>query len=145
MQTSPALPASRPDVGVLLAAPFSCPWTLAGSGCAWVSPTGELDHGTSARFARALRQAQFYASLVAVDLRQLDFMDSAGAHAIVAAHERAERTAGRLVVIRGPRRIDNVFTLTGAGADLEIVDLGPGEAPHTGPAQALALLPFPTQ
>jgi hypothetical protein len=52
-------------------------------------------------------------------------MDSAGIHLLVCAHDRALRTGRRLVLIRGPVRIDRLRDLAGMSHRLEIADLTP--------------------
>ncbi|MDQ3644625.1 MAG: STAS domain-containing protein [Actinomycetota bacterium] len=108
--------------------PFSCRWSAAGE-FASVRVTGDLDRSTSPQFERTLQEAQRHALLVVLDLRELEFMDSAGVHAIVDAHERAQQAGGRLAVVRGGHRIDRLFALTGTRDVLELVDLGPANPP----------------
>jgi anti-sigma B factor antagonist len=66
-----------------------------------VAVTGELDIATVPRLDRALRRAEVDAALVVLDLRELEFPDSSGAHLLLAADRRIRRAGGRLVVVRG--------------------------------------------
>jgi anti-anti-sigma factor len=94
-----------------------------------VSPAGELDLASAPQLAEALREAQKAAPLVAVDLRELVFMDCAGLHAIEHALRRAEETGGRLTVVRGPRQVDLILAFAEAQELFDVVDLGPAEPP----------------
>ena len=62
-----------------------------------------------------------------LDLRELEFVDSSGVHAIVNASSRARQAGRRLVLLRGPSNVDRMFTLTGSSDQLEIGDLDPVE------------------
>lgn len=94
-----------------------------------VQLSGELDIATAPLLEQTLREAQLDARLVVLDLRKLEFMDSAGVHVIVDAAERARRDDRRLIVLRGPARIDRVFMLTGTDDVVEISDHDPRHPP----------------
>jgi len=106
---------------------FVCSWTDGGLEAAWVHVSGELDLATAPQLERTMREPQLQARLVVLDLRELEFIDSSGVHAIMNAGSRARQAGRRLVLLRGPPRIDRVFTLTGCSDELEIGDLEPGE------------------
>jgi anti-sigma B factor antagonist len=91
--------------------------------------TGELDVATAPTLDETLQQAQLQARLVVLDLRELDFMDSAGAHTIVSASLRARLNGGRLVVVRGRPHVDRVFVLTRSCDRVDIRVLNPSEPP----------------
>ena len=57
-----------------------------------------------------------------LDLRGLDFVDSAGLRLVMRTHARAKQDGRRLVVIRGGQNVDRVFTLTGLHEELEMTD-----------------------
>lgn len=59
--------------------------------------------------------------VVFLDLRELEFMDSAGLRLVMRTHARAKQDGRRLVIVRGPETVDRVFTLTGLHEELEIV------------------------
>ena len=99
-----------------------CSWTDGGPDAAWVHVAGELDLATVPQLVRTLRESQLHARLVVLDLRELDFMDSSGAHAIVNASIRARRLGGRLVLLRAPPNTDRMSTLAGSSNDAEIGD-----------------------
>jgi anti-sigma B factor antagonist len=109
-----------------VAPPFACFWTKSGLNAAWVQVVGELDVDTTPQLEQTLREPR--TQLVVLDLRELAFMDSSGVHAIVNASVRARQLGGRLVLLRGPPRVDRVFGLTGNSADVENGYVDPGEA-----------------
>jgi anti-sigma B factor antagonist len=115
---------------------FGCTLRQSGRDAAWVRVTGELDIATAPQLRQTLREAVLRARRVVLDLRELAFMDCAGIHVILDASNHARQAEGRLVLVRGPSKVDRVLTLTGASDALEIVELDP-VAP---PAQALVRL-----
>jgi anti-anti-sigma factor len=75
--------------------------------------------------------------LVIVDLRQLTFIDSTGLHVLIEADARARRIRRRLVLARGPARIDRLFQILGLSERLKIIDLKPvlvSPPAHSAPA-----------
>jgi anti-sigma B factor antagonist len=109
--------------------PFECSWRPGGSGAAWVHLAGEMDLVNTPELSRALRDAQLYAQVVVLDLRELTFIESAGVHVILDVAANVRPGKGRLIVVRGPAQIDRALTLTGASSQVLIVDLDPSEAP----------------
>lgn len=83
---------------------------------------GELDLTGKEAFTRALAEAGEEASLVVVDLRRLDFMDSTGVHCILRANIESQRNGHRLAVIRGPEQVQRAFEVTCTEDSLPIVD-----------------------
>ena len=67
-----------------------------------------------------------------LDLRELEFMDSCGAHALVSHAVRARKAGRRLVLLRGPAIVDRMLTLTGCSGDLEIGDMDQVESAVAG-------------
>lgn len=108
---------------------FVCSWTKDGSGAAWVHVAGELDLATKPQLVRTLRESQLQARVVVLDLRELEFMDSSGAHAIINASMRARRLGGRLVLLRARRNVYRVLTLTGSSSEVAIGELDIAEPP----------------
>jgi anti-anti-sigma factor len=49
---------------------------------------------------------------VALDLRELSFLDSAGVHMLLSVRESAERRKRSLSLVRGPRNVHRVLELT---------------------------------
>jgi len=72
---------------------------------------------------------------VVLDLRELTFLDSSGLRLILALQAGVHERGGRLVLVRGPRRVHRVLELTRADEELEIVadpgeiDADPGQTP----------------
>lgn len=97
---------------------------LAGSSehASHVAVTGELDIAAVPQLDRALRRAAADCALVVLDLRELEFIDSSGAHLLLAADRRIRRAGGRLVVVRGGADVEWFFALIGLDRELELVD-----------------------
>jgi anti-anti-sigma factor len=92
---------------------------------------GELDIATTPLLVETLhasRRGGLRARVVVLDMRELEFVDTSGLHAIMEAGNRARETGDRLVLVRGPPAVDRVFRLTGSCEQLEIVDLEPVES-----------------
>jgi anti-anti-sigma factor len=76
-----------------------------------VALAGELDLSTVAELDCALQWAAADdCRQIVLDLRELEFVDSSGLRAIFELHRRAR---GRLVVVRGPARVQRAFELCG--------------------------------
>ena len=78
------------------------------------------------RFERSLsvdRSSQ--AETFVLDMRGLAFLDSSGLRAVVMADQRVRADGGRLVVVRGPARVNEVLEVTGVARHLELVDEPP--------------------
>jgi anti-sigma B factor antagonist len=73
-----------------------------GAGAVSVRLSGSLDLAYAYRFDDEVRHAERDASsCLVLDLRDLDFLDSAGMSRILAARRRARRAGRRLVLVRG--------------------------------------------
>ncbi len=84
--------------------------------------SGELDLSTLEQLETALDgNLDGMPELVVVDLRELAFLDSSGLRALLALHAGQRAVGGRLVLVRGPRRVHRVLELTRADEELEIV------------------------
>jgi anti-sigma B factor antagonist len=88
-----------------------------------IALVGELDIASAPRLEEGLAEAEgdTPATLV-LDLRRVDFIDSTGLRAVIAADERARATGRRFVVVRGPAAVERVFNVTQLDQRLEIVD-----------------------
>ncbi len=96
-----------------------------------VSLAGELDLATAARVERALHEAESrFPTLLIVDLRRLEFMNSTGLHLLFKATQRACDQGRRLVLVRGPRAVQMVFNVTGLDDWFVFID-EPSQAPPT--------------
>jgi anti-sigma B factor antagonist len=60
--------------------------------------------------------------VLALDLRELVFMDSGGLRVIIVVGRRLAEAGRRLVLVRGPHPVMRVFELTGMMERLEFVD-----------------------
>ena len=81
-------------------------------GIVQVSLHGSLDLAYAYRFDSAIRPLEREASRALVlDLRELDFLDSAGLARFVSARRRARRANRTLVLVRGSRTIQRLFSL----------------------------------
>lgn len=90
---------------------------------------GEFDRGCVGRVEAALQAlSAAHIRRVVFDLKGLSFLDSKGLTAILRANERARAEPFELVVVRPRGLASRVFTLTGAGAQLKVVDHMP--LPH---------------
>ncbi|HEY6398755.1 MAG TPA: STAS domain-containing protein [Solirubrobacteraceae bacterium] len=84
---------------------------------------GELDLAASPVLEEELDKALgSKVPLVLVDLRQLDFMDSMGLSALVRAHQRAEQTGQRFVLVNGSPQVQRLLSLTGIAERMTLVD-----------------------
>jgi anti-anti-sigma factor len=118
-----ALPDSIVGSADALPPTLVCSWTDGGLDAAWVHVAGELDLATVPQLVHTLHQAQLQARLVVLDLRELEFIDSSGAHAIIDETLRAREAARRLVILRGRPNVDRMLALVGCSHDLEIGDI----------------------
>lgn len=93
------------------------------NGTPMLSVRGELDLASSPLLEQALeRAAQDSPSLVIIDLRELDFMDSTGLSVLIRAHQRAQELGHRLGIVNGSRQVRRLLSLTGVADRLTIVD-----------------------
>lgn len=85
---------------------------------------GELDLSTMTQLDEALDQAEAWSKHVILDLRELEFVDSSGLHAVLRVDRRLQESGGELTIVRGPRSVERLFKLTGLDTRLRIVDPG---------------------
>ncbi len=87
--------------------------------CTRVALYGELDLAAVDEADRALRRAESDTRSVVVDFRRLEFMDLAGLHLLLSAHERL----GHRLTLRGcSEQVHRLFELTDTAASLPLVD-----------------------
>ena len=85
--------------------------------------SGEIDMSTVGELKERLEPAlEDDPSLIVLDLRQVSFLDSSGLRLILRLNKRQEENGGRLVLVRGGRRVARVLEITGADGGLEQVD-----------------------
>jgi anti-sigma B factor antagonist len=88
-----------------------------------VALVGELDIASAPSFEEGLAQVEADTpGVLVLDLRRVDFIDSTGLRAVIAADERARSTERRFVIIRGPAAVERVFNVTQLDQRLDIVD-----------------------
>lgn len=87
-----------------------------------VALSGDLDFSRAYTFDEEMRrlESQRPGSIV-LDLRKLNFCDSAGVGRVLALSRRAQRDGRRLVVVRGCRAVQRLFALTALDMRLEMV------------------------
>lgn len=85
-----------------------------------VVPIGELDIATAGQLDTQLRELgdAGFGELV-LDLGQLTFIASDGAHLLLEADRRARQAGSRLRILRGGATIDRLLALTGVDRQLE--------------------------
>lgn len=87
-----------------------------------VEINGELDITCAYTFDSKLREVEEREPrTLLIDVRGLEFIDSAGMARILAAHRRARRAGRRLVLTRGSRSVQRVLSLAALDDVLEIV------------------------
>jgi anti-sigma B factor antagonist len=93
-----------------------------GTGAVSIRLRGALDLAYAYRFDDELRHAERDASsCLVLDLRELDFVDSAGMSRILAARRRARRAGRRLVLVRGSSPVQHFLQLAALTEHFEFV------------------------
>ncbi len=88
--------------------------------------TGELDLATAEQLEDELKRVESSEPpKLVLDLRKLEFMDSTGLRAVIAADSRARERGGKVVIVRAPEEVDRVFRITRMDQHLELVDEPP--------------------
>jgi anti-sigma B factor antagonist len=88
-----------------------------------ISVSGELDLASSPALEEELeRVAKSDATVIVVDLAELEFMDSTGLSVLVRAHQRAEENGRRLGLVNGSQQVQRLLTLTGVAERLTLAD-----------------------
>jgi anti-anti-sigma factor len=93
-----------------------------------IALTGELDLASAGELEDGLKQLESTGpELIVLDLRELQFMDSTGLRAVLAADARARDRGGRLIVVRPPGEVERVLQVTRMDEHLELVDEPPAD------------------
>jgi anti-sigma B factor antagonist len=87
-----------------------------------IAVSGELDLASSPALQEELDRVAADSTLLIIDLRELDFMDSTGLSVLVRAHQRAEEQGRRLAMVKGPQQVQRLLSLTGVADRLTVVD-----------------------
>lgn len=95
------------------------PW-LDGA-CAVVEISGELDLYSAPRLFTALMDLHRAGRcMIAVDMAQMEFMDSSGLGVLIGGLKRAGRAGGALVLVTPPDRVVRVLRITGVARVLPV-------------------------
>lgn len=87
---------------------------------------GELDMAGVDLFRRLLTaEPPPEKTTFVADLRGLTFIDSSGLRALIMADQRVRAEGGRLIVVRGTNRVNEVLEMTGVARRIELVDEPP--------------------
>ncbi len=87
---------------------------------------GELDLAGVDQFEHLLAADRPPATATfVVDLRGLTFIDSSGLRALIMADQGVREEGGRLIVVRGTDRVNDVLEMTGVAQRIEFVDEPP--------------------
>jgi len=84
---------------------------------------GELDIDSTSGFEEQLAAVEGDSPpILVLDLRRVEFVDSTGLRAVIAADERARSQGRRLAVVSGPNAVARLLEVTQLDQRLEIVD-----------------------
>jgi anti-sigma B factor antagonist len=88
-----------------------------------VALVGELDIASTPQLEEGLAKVESdNPGVLLLDLRGVEFIDSTGLRAVIAADERARSAGRRFVIVRGTAAVERVFSVTQLDQRLEIVD-----------------------
>jgi anti-sigma B factor antagonist len=89
-----------------------------------VTLRGELDLPATAQLEPELERLADEPGVdaVALDLRELDFLDSSGLRLVIVSARRLAESDRRLVLVRGAQAVQRVFEITRMTERLEFVD-----------------------
>jgi anti-sigma B factor antagonist len=84
---------------------------------------GELDLASTPLLQEEIESVETDgASLIVLDLDDLEFIDSTGLRIILAAHERSQERGQMLALTRGSQQVQRLMGITRAGEHLRIVE-----------------------
>ena len=87
-----------------------------------VTVAGAIDLSSACDFDQELRRVERNApGQLVLDLRRLDFMDSAGLSRLVALHTRCRRAHRRLTLVRGPKAVERLLALARLDDEFDVV------------------------
>jgi anti-sigma B factor antagonist len=84
---------------------------------------GELDLATADLLERAMNGLE-HEPMVVLDLERLQFVDSTGLRAVLAALERCRKHGQEFAITPGPQQVQRLLGVTGVGRHLRIVAAG---------------------
>ena len=84
---------------------------------------GELDIASTDRLERELAAVEGNSpGVLVLDLRRVEFIDSTGLRALIAADERARSDGRRLALVSGSDAVERLLSVTRLDQRLEVVD-----------------------
>jgi anti-sigma B factor antagonist len=84
---------------------------------------GELDLLGAPMLEEKIATAEADApAIVVLDIRDLQFVDSAGLRVILAAHERSRREGRGFALTQGSEQVQRLFTIAGVSEHLRVID-----------------------
>jgi len=84
---------------------------------------GELDLASAPLLQDEIESAEAEdATLVVLDLDDLEFIDSTGLRIILSAHERSQERGQMLALTRGSQQVQRLMSITRAGEHLRIIE-----------------------
>lgn len=87
-----------------------------------VAVAGTIDLSCACDFDKALRRVEREApARLVLDLRALEFMDTAGLSGLIALHTRCRRACRRLTLVRGPRVVEPLLALARLDDQFDVV------------------------
>jgi anti-sigma B factor antagonist len=103
--------------------PFRCDVEAVGDGTVRIRPVGELDMSTAPLLHASMEDARVAGySLIVIDLRELEFMDSTGLTLLTRWSLGAELDGYDLALVAGNERIQRLFELTRLITHFKFVD-----------------------
>ena len=87
-----------------------------------VRPAGELDLAAVEAFEQTLSALEHEFGELVIDLRAIEFLDSTGLRALVAADARSRSNGSKLRIINGGEPVRKVLSLTGMDNHLPLID-----------------------
>ena len=100
---------------------FSCR-SVPMPGCVHVVPQGELDIAAIPLLDHSLRVAGESGNDVVLDLRDLDFIDTSGAHWLFNSERLFRRSGGRLRIISGSGEVAWLLQRVGVDRELDVIE-----------------------
>lgn len=89
-----------------------------------VAPRGDIDIATSGQVLAALAAAP---GDVALDLREVTFLDSSGLRVIVQQERRAQEEGHAFGIVPGPPEVQRILEIAGVADRLRVLDAGDGD------------------
>jgi anti-anti-sigma factor len=93
-----------------------------------IAPHGEIDLATVDLVREAIERDHDGTSGLALDLREVGFMDTSGLRLVLSLADRAASEGFELRVVRGPATVQRVFEVAGLESRLPFVD-EPSQSP----------------